>query len=83
MVAARELLREPDEFEELRSRSERIRFGDLVIRGAHERLRELEEERNEEARGLELRRQLVEQLHTGEDLDVQAAYEVREHGWTH
>jgi hypothetical protein len=68
---------------ELRSRGERIRFGDLVIRGAQQRLRELKEERDEEARKLELRRQLVEQLHTGEGLDVQAAYEVREHGWTH
>ena len=69
--------------DELRSRGERIRFGELVIRGAQERLRDLEEQRDEEARKLELRRQLVEQLHTGEGLDVQAAYEVREHGWTH
>ena len=68
---------------ELRSRGERIRFGDLVMRGAQQRLRELKEERDEEARKLELRRQLVEQLHTGEGLDVEAAYEVREHGWTH
>ena len=69
--------------EELRSRGERIRFGDLVIRGAQERLREIKEERDEEARKLELRKQLVRQLHTGECLDVKAAYEVREHGWTH
>lgn len=69
--------------DELRSRGERIRFGDLVIRGAQERLRELKEERDEEARKAELRRELVEQLRTGEGLDVEAAYEVREHGWTH
>jgi hypothetical protein len=68
---------------ELRRRGERIRFGDLVIRGAQARLRELKEERDEEARGAELRRQLVERLHTGEGLDPEAAYEVREHGWTH
>ncbi len=69
--------------DELRRRGERIRFGDLVIRGAQERLRELKDTREEEARRRELRRQLVEQLHTGEGLDVEAAYEVREHGWTH
>jgi hypothetical protein len=67
----------------LRLRGERIRMGDLVVRGAHERLRELEAERDDEDRRAELRRQLVEQLHTGEGIDVDAAYEVREHGWIH
>jgi hypothetical protein len=69
--------------DELRARGERIRFGELVIRGAQERLRELGVERQEEARRAELRRDLVRRLHTGEGLDVEAAYEVREHGWTH
>jgi hypothetical protein len=68
---------------ELRRRGERIRLGDLVIRGARERLRELQAERDDEARKLELRRQLVQQLRTGEGLDADAAYEVRERGWTH
>ncbi len=67
----------------LRLRGERVRMNDLVIRGARERLRELEAERDDEARRAELRRQLVEQLHTGEGLDAEAAYEVREHGWIH
>jgi hypothetical protein len=67
----------------LRLRGERVRMGDLVIRGARERLRELEAERDEAAEKAELRRQLVEQLHTGEGIDVDAAYEVREHGWIH
>ncbi|HEY2536843.1 MAG TPA: hypothetical protein VGI24_07670 [Solirubrobacteraceae bacterium] len=67
----------------LRVRGERVRMGDLVIRGARERLRELEAERDDEAQRAELRRQLVEQLHTGEGIDVDAAYEVREHGWIH
>lgn len=67
----------------LRRRGERIRLGDLVIRGARERLRELQADQGEEARKAELRRQLVEQLHTGEGLDADAAYEVRERGWTH
>jgi|HubBroStandDraft_6_1064221.scaffolds.fasta_scaffold12603_5 hypothetical protein len=67
----------------LRLRGERVRMGELVIRGAHERLRELEAERDDEAHKAELRRQLVEQLRTGEGIDVDAAYEVREHGWIH
>ncbi len=68
---------------ELRRHGERIRLGELVILGARERLRELQEDRDEEARKLQLRRQLVQQLRTGEGLDAAAAYEVREHGWTH
>ena len=67
----------------LRLRGERVRMGDLVIRGARERLRELEAEREDETHKAKLRRQLVEQLHTGEGIDVDAAYEVREHGWIH
>jgi 2-keto-4-pentenoate hydratase len=67
----------------LRSRGERIRLGDLVVRGALDRLQELESENEEEARKAELRRQLVERLRTGEGIDVDAAYEVREHGWIH
>ncbi len=69
--------------DDLRSHGERVRLGELVIRGARERVRELKAERDEEARKRELRLQLVEQLHTGEGLDVEAAYEVHEHGWTH
>jgi hypothetical protein len=68
---------------ELRRHGERIRLGELVILGAHERLRELRAERDEEARKLELRLQLIEQLRSGEGLDAAAAYEVREYGWTH
>ncbi len=67
----------------LRRRGEPVLMGDLVIRGARERLRELEAERDHEARKAELRRQLVERLHTGEGIDADAAYEVREHGWVH
>jgi hypothetical protein len=69
--------------DELRRCGERIRLGDLVIRGARQRLGELRAERDEEAHKRELRLQLVEQLRTGEGLDAAAAYEVREHGWTH
>jgi hypothetical protein len=67
----------------LRRRGEQVRLDDLVIRGARERLREMEAARAAETRNAELRRQLVEQLRTGEGLDVDAAYEVRERGWTH
>lgn len=67
----------------LRRRGEPVLMGDLVIRGARERLRELEAERDDQARKAELRRELVERLHTGEGIDTDAAYEVREHGWVH
>jgi hypothetical protein len=67
----------------LRRRGERIKLDDLVIRGARDRLRELEVGRGEEAEKAELRRELIEQLRTGDGLDVDAAYEVSEHGWTH
>jgi hypothetical protein len=60
-----------------------VRLDELVIRGARERLREMEAANDQNARNLELRRQLVQQLRTGEGLDVDAAYEVRERGWTH
>lgn len=69
--------------DELRRRGERVRLGDLVVRGARERLRELDEQRDRDERAAELRRQLVEQLRTGEGLDVDAAYEARERGWSH
>lgn len=67
----------------LRRRGERVRLDDLVIRGARDRLREIEVGRGEEAHRTELRRELIEQLRTGDGLDAAAAYEVREHGWTH
>jgi hypothetical protein len=67
----------------LRSRGERVHLGELVLLGARERLRELDERRDRGERNVDLRRQLVEQLHTGDGLDVDAAYEVREHGWSH
>ena len=67
----------------LRRRGEQVKFDDLVIRGARDRLREIEVGRGEEAGKAELRRELIEQLRTGDGLDVAAAYEVREHGWTH
>jgi hypothetical protein len=67
----------------LRSRGERVHLGELVLLGARERLRELDERRDYGERNVDLRRQLVEQLHTGDGLDVDAAYEVREHGWSH
>jgi hypothetical protein len=67
----------------LRSRGERVRLSELVVRGARERLRELDEQRVSEERGAELRRQLVEQLHSGDGLDADAAYEARERGWSH
>jgi len=69
--------------EALRSRGEPVRLSELVVRGARERLRELDEKRDLDNCNRELRGQLVEQLHTGDGLDADAAYEVREHGWSH
>jgi hypothetical protein len=67
----------------LRRRGERVRLDDLVIRGARDRLRELEVGHEDEAEKAELRGQLIEQLRSGDGLDVDAAYEVSEHGWMH
>ena len=67
----------------LRRRGERVKLDDLVIRGARDRLRELEVGRGDEAEKAELRRELIEQLRTGDGLDVDAAYEAGEHGWMH
>ena len=69
--------------EPLRRRGVRVDYGDLVVLGAEERLRRLDAEQTDEQRKARLRRQLVEQLHTGAGLDVAAAYEVREQGWIH
>jgi hypothetical protein len=69
--------------DELRRCGERVRLGDLVIRGARQRLAELQAERDEQAHKRDLRLRLIERLRTGEGLDAVAAYEVREHGWTH
>ena len=60
-----------------------MKLDELVIRGARDRLRELEVGRGEEAEKAKLRRELIEQLRTGDGLDVGAAYEVSEHGWMH
>jgi hypothetical protein len=67
----------------LRRRGERVRLDDLVIRGARERLREMQAERDADARNAELRQQLIERMRTRDGIDVEAAYEIREHGWTH
>jgi hypothetical protein len=60
-----------------------VKLDDLVIRGARDRLREIEVGRGEDAEKAALRRELVEQLRTGDGLDADAAHEVREHGWMH
>lgn len=69
--------------EPLRRQGLKVDLGDLVVLGAEQRLRQMEAEQAEEERRRELRLELVEQLRTGEGLDVAAAYEVRETGWTH
>lgn len=60
-----------------------MRLDDLVIRGARERLREIDAKHDDEHRDAALRLELIERLRTGDGLDAKAAYEVRERGWTH
>ncbi len=60
-----------------------MRLDELVIRGARERLREIERARDDDTRKVALRAHLVRRLRTGDGVDVDAAYEVRERGWTH
>jgi hypothetical protein len=60
-----------------------VRLDDLVILGARERLREVEAARASNAHAAELRQHLIEQLRSGDGLDIDAAYEVSERGWTH
>ncbi len=72
-----------DALDALRRRGERPRLDDLVVRGAAARLREIEAEHHEDERQSQLRRELLEQLRTGEHLDADAAEEVRRGSWTH
>jgi predicted short-subunit dehydrogenase-like oxidoreductase (DUF2520 family) len=66
--------------DELRKRGVKVELGDLVARGARDRLCEHEAEQDEEGRRAELRQRLIRRLRTGEGIDVRAAYEVRELG---
>jgi hypothetical protein len=72
-----------DALNALRERGDAVLVRDLVIRGAADRLREIENDSADDARRAALRRSLVERLRSGEGLDAAAAYEVRERGWTH
>jgi len=63
------------------TRDSKIDLDDLAVLGAEQRQREAEQAEEERRRALRL--DLVERLRTGEGLDVAAAYEVRETGWTH
>jgi hypothetical protein len=69
--------------EPLRRNGLKVSLADLLVLGAEQRLRQLEAEQADEERRRQLRLDLVRRLHTGEGLDVAAAYEVRETGWTH
>jgi hypothetical protein len=61
----------------------KVDLADLLVLGAAQRLLQLEAEQADEERRRALRLDLVRRLHTGEGLDVAAAYEVRETGWIH
>jgi hypothetical protein len=68
--------------DELRRRGEHVVLADLVVRGASAVLDDLDRREAEEARDAELRARLVARLKTGEGLDLEAALEARERGWT-
>jgi hypothetical protein len=69
--------------EPLRRRGLKVDLADLLVLGAAQRLLQLEAEQADEERRRQLRLDLVRRLRTGEGLDVAAAYEVCETGWTH
>jgi hypothetical protein len=69
--------------DELRRRDIKVELGDLVMRGARDRVREHDAADREERHRALLRARMVERLRTGEGIDLDALREVREHGWTH
>ncbi len=60
--------------------TDRLELGDLVVRGAEAKLAELE---NQDERDAELRRRLADRIRAGRSFggDLDAAEEVRRHGW--
>lgn len=68
-----------------RLREERVSIDlpDLVVRGADEKLRELQGERADDVARAELRERFLERSLSGEGIDAQALLEVRATGWTH
>jgi hypothetical protein len=68
--------------DELRRRGVRVVLADLVVRGAAALGEELDRRDAEQQREADLRGRLVERLRTGTGLDLEAAMEVREGGWT-
>jgi methylthioribose-1-phosphate isomerase len=67
----------------LRVRGARLDFGELVALGAKAKLTQLEVDEEDAERRLELRKQFLETTRKAEAFDLEAALEVREHGWTH
>lgn len=68
--------------EPLRSAGVSIDLPDLVRRGAEELARELAERDAEAGRRAELRRLFLARAQTAEGIDLAAALDVRERGWT-
>jgi hypothetical protein len=76
-----ETTRVREALEPLRQAGIEIDFAELIVLGAANRLRELEAaemaEEMDDERKAALRQRLVERLHTGKGIDIEALYQVR------
>lgn len=83
----RHTITETDDVEQalapLRAQGTRVDIAELVIRGAHAKLADLREERDDDERRLALRESFLERTRTGEGLDFEALLEQHERGWTY
>jgi hypothetical protein len=67
----------------LRERGVPVELPDLVVRGARDRLREIEEGVADDERRRALRARLLGRMRAGRGIDAEALRAVRESGWTH
>jgi len=68
--------------DELRRRGAPVSIADLVVRGARALAEDLDGRAGGDAGQAALRARLAARLRTGEGLDLEAALETRERGWT-
>lgn len=61
----------------------KVDLAELLVLGGEEKLRRIEADRADAARRRELRSRLIERARTGEGIDPDAAFEVRDSGWVH
>jgi len=68
--------------DELRRRGEPVTLAELVIRGAQAVVEDLDRRAGEDSDPAALRARLAERLRTGDGLDLGAALDARDRGWT-